>query len=45
MIRADWLPRVRLVGLLGAKVICTPSFVSKSLPSRGMGHSGKDRNS
>lgn len=33
MIRVDWLPRVRLVGLLGAEVICTPSFVSKSHPA------------
>ena len=41
IIRADWLPRVRLTGFLGAKVVCAPRFASKSLPSRGMGHSSK----
>ena len=34
IIRADWLPRVRLAGFLGERVICAPSFVSKSLLSR-----------
>ena len=45
IIRADQLPRVRLTGFLGSKVTCTPRFVSKFLPSRGMGHSSKDINS
>ena len=31
--------------LSGDKGDLCPSFVSKSLPSRGMGHSGKYRNS
>ena len=43
--QADWLPKVRLTGFLGAKVICAPIFASKSLPSKGMGHSRKYRNS
>ena len=33
MIRADWLPRVRLVGLLGAKVICTPALSVSLYPA------------
>ena len=34
IIRANWLPRVRLAGFLGARVICAPSSDSKSLLSR-----------
>ena len=37
-------PQGELAGFLGGKMICAPSFVSKSLPSRGMGHSDEHRN-
>jgi hypothetical protein len=36
---------VRFAGPPWVKVIWAPSFVNKSLPSRGIGHSGKYRNS
>jgi hypothetical protein len=36
---------IRLVGPPWVKVIWALSFVSKSLPSRGIGHSGENKNS
>jgi hypothetical protein len=36
---------VRFAGPPWVKVIWAPSFVNKSLPRRGIGHSGKYRNS
>jgi hypothetical protein len=45
MMRAFGSLIARLVGLPWVKVIWAPSFVSKSLPSRGIGHSGRYRDS